>query len=260
MNSCAHHRCATQCAHHAGQRHRESAVGDGFALSAGRRTSRGIFPLTFRDRSRYATLLIGFALILLSFSIRRRRRRAYYGVLLLSLTSILFNIAKGLDYGNALISLVLVLAYGIVGFWVLDVRAFGMNFSLGDAIWQTLPDFLPVYRRLGFRRLKLGDDAIVDLPTFSLAGGENKTFRKTVNRMENQGVQILYQEPPIPDEILAQARAVSDEWLPMPGRRELGFTQGMFEPDYVRSTPIEQMNSIFNFGGLREYQAKFATR
>ena len=31
------------------------------------------------------------------------------------------------------------------------------------AFHQTLPDFLPIYKKLGFRKLKIGDDAIVDL-------------------------------------------------------------------------------------------------
>ena len=38
------------------------------------------------------------------------------------------------------------------------------------AFYQTLPDFLPVYRRLGLKKLKIGDDAMVDLPDFSLQG------------------------------------------------------------------------------------------
>jgi len=38
--------------------------------------------------------------------------------------------------------------------------------------------------------------------------------------------------------VLAELKAVSDEWLQLPGRRERGFTVGSFEPDYLRSTPV----------------------
>jgi len=368
------------------------------------------WPVTYVSRD--LTLLIGFALIVLSFNIHKRRRRAYYLVLALSAASVLFHLAEGSDYGAAAVSVLLgalllrsrreftvrsrplialgdwpaltrrlalvfgfVLLYGIVGFWLLDASQFGRDFTLGQAIGQTLrqlllfgdpqlapqtayaawflhsltvvtlaaigyalfaalrpavyqfqtlpherdhaaelldtygrssldyfklwpdkslffaesgrafvayrvagafavvlgdpvgpeaeienvlrefitycrnngwrvafhqtsPDFLPIYQQLRFRRFKLGEDAIVDLTQISLTGGANKTLRKTVNRMENQGVRIVYQEPPLPDDLLAQAQAVSDEWLQMPGRRERTFTQGQFEPEYVRSTPL----------------------
>src|SRR5262249_21273896 len=36
--------------------------------------------------------------------------------------------------------------------------------------YQTLPDLLPFYRQQGLRKLKIGDDAIVDLLQFSLEG------------------------------------------------------------------------------------------
>jgi len=37
----------------------------------------------------------------------------------------------------------------------------------GVAFHQTLPDLLPVYRKSGFKRLKIGDEAIVDLTNFT---------------------------------------------------------------------------------------------
>jgi len=38
------------------------------------------------------------------------------------------------------------------------------------AFYQTLPDFLPLYRRLRLKKLKIGDEAMVDLQEFSLEG------------------------------------------------------------------------------------------
>jgi phosphatidylglycerol lysyltransferase len=51
-------------------------------------------------------------------------------------------------------------------------------------------------------------------------------------------VHTRYYQPPIPEEVLAQLRQVSDEWLEIPGRRERQFTLGRFDPRYVRSTPV----------------------
>jgi len=106
------------------------------------------------------------------------------------------------------------------------------------AFHQTLPDFLPIYKKLGFRKLKIGDDAIVDLSNFSLDGKEAKKLRHATNQLEKQGVRFIRYDPPISPEIMSQLKHVSDSWLEIPGRRERTFTLGLFEHDYVRSTPV----------------------
>ena len=369
---------------------------------------REVFPLEFLHLSRTATLLIGFALIISSLNVFKRKKRAFQIVLFLSYASVVFHLVKGLDYEEALLSFVLLivllltrksftvkssipdlrsgllrlgiaafvgLGYGVAGFWLLDPRQFGINFTLVDsirrtllffslggdpqivphtfyarwfvdslylmattaflyagfslfrpviyqfrtlpherdlagrilakhgrssldyfklwpdksyifspsgncylaygvganfavaladpvgpleeiegvvrqfiaicqdndwglALYQTLPDFLAIYHRLGLKKMKIGDDAIVDLSTYKLEGKEMKKFRHRINQMERSGIQIVRYEPSISDEVLSQVRDVSDEWLQVPGRRERGFTLGKFEPEYVRSTPL----------------------
>lgn len=108
----------------------------------------------------------------------------------------------------------------------------------GLAFHQTLPDFLGCYERLGFKKLKIGDDAIVDLTDFSLEGRENKALRHEVNKLEKSGIRTVYNAPPLPWDIVQQAQAVSDDWLKIEGRRERRFTLGLFDPEYVRSTPL----------------------
>jgi phosphatidylglycerol lysyltransferase len=108
----------------------------------------------------------------------------------------------------------------------------------GLAFHQTLPDFLSMYRHLGFRKLKVGDDAIVDLRRFSLEGRDMKKLRSRVNLLQKDGVRAQLYDPPVPDDVLAQAKEVSDEWLRIPGRRERTFTLGQFDFHYLRSTPI----------------------
>jgi len=108
----------------------------------------------------------------------------------------------------------------------------------GLAFHQTLPDFLGCYGRLGFKKLKIGDDAIVDLTTFNLDGKVGKELRHTVNKLEKIGIHTMYHEPPLSWEIVKQARDVSDDWLQIEGRRERRFTLGLFDQEYVRSTPL----------------------
>jgi phosphatidylglycerol lysyltransferase len=369
---------------------------------------REIFPLVFIHLSRFFAMLTGFALVVLSLNIYKRKKRAFRITLLLSILSIIFYLIKGLDYEEASLSVILIillllsrkiftvgssipslqwgfiglgvafmaaLIYGATGFWLLDTREFGINFTIGESIkqtlaflslmgdpeiiprtrharwfldslnlmtvtaiayalfavfrpviyrfrtlpqerklaeeittrhgrsaldffkfwhdktfffsenqqcyiafrvgggyavtlgdpvgpeteieptiqkfikfctnndWrivfhQTLPDFLPVYKTLGFRKLKIGDDAIVDLPHFTLDGKEAKKLRHTINQLEKQGVRFTHYDPPVPPEIMSQLKQVSDGWLQIPGRRERTFTLGLFEHDYIRSTPV----------------------
>jgi phosphatidylglycerol lysyltransferase len=108
----------------------------------------------------------------------------------------------------------------------------------GVAFHQVTPDFLPVYGRLGLKKLKIGDEALVDLTAFSLDGKDKKGLRHTVNQLERAGVRTYLLTPPIARADLERAREVSDAWLTIPGRRERGFTLGLFEDEYIRSSPL----------------------
>lgn len=366
------------------------------------------FPIEFVHVSRFAAMLAGLALVILSLNIWRRKRRAYHLALAAALGSVFFHLTKGLDYEEALFAAALAsvlfasrraftvgsstpelrsawkrfalalgcaLGYGIAGFWLLDKREFGIDFSLADSIrktfafsvflgdpsltphtryaawfldslylisavaiayavaaifrpvvyrYRTLPherqlakqiverhgnsptDFfkywpdktfffssshrsflayraaagyalvlgdpvgpqeevrslireflaicdsndweaafyqvgfhsLPIYEGLGFRKLKVGEDAVVDLSTFSLQGKANSKLRSKVNQFTKLGIRFVCYEPPVSAQVLSQARAVSDSWLSLPGKRERSFALGQFDPDYVRQTPV----------------------
>jgi phosphatidylglycerol lysyltransferase len=369
---------------------------------------KDVFPVEFIHLSKFIILVSGFALIISAFNIYRRKRRAFIVVISLAAASVLFHLTKGLDYEEATVSLVLLLAlvatrkeftvkssllgsrpawlrfcialavtlaYGTAGFWFIEEHDFHINFHTGEAFvetlkylaflgdpnlvpythyarffirslyvlsgtfifyslflifrpavyryrarikdrlvaksivehygrsamdffkywpdksyffsdsgksfiaysvgrnfavaladpvgpeeemeavirdfcdfcrendWrvgfhQTLPDFLPLYEKLGFRKLKLGDDAVTDLTQFSLEGRERKSLRHTVNKLEESGLRTVLFEPPLSPEVLAQLEEVSDEWLRLSRHRERRFTQGRFERDYLRDSPV----------------------
>ena len=380
-----------------------------------------VFPLELLHFSRFLTLIIGFALIVSSINVYKRKKRAFQIVLILLSLSVIFQLTKGLDYEEALICLTLIaflllvrksftvkssfpnlgwgiirlmvaliaaFGYGVAGFWLLDQKEFGVNFTIGASIYntfsfltlagnpglvphthyarwfldsmnvisitaiaysifvlyrpalyrlmtqpgerriaeelaakygrdtqdffklwpdkslffspskncflaygvggsfavafadpvgpedeieqaiqsfmdfckendwrlafhQTLPDFLFIYSRLGFKKLKIGEDAIVDLGHFTLEGKAMKEFRHIINKMEKSGIHTQVFEPPIDDKTVQQLKEVSDEWLKIPGRRERRFTVGMFEPNYVKSTAIfataDQSGKLLSF-------------
>lgn len=84
-----------------------------------------------------------------------------------------------------------------------------------------------MYRRLRLKKLKIGDDAIVDLQEFSLKS--KREHRSKVHHLEEMGIHMFAYQPPVPDGFIAQLKVVSDQWLEIPGRRERGFTLGRTE-------------------------------
>lgn len=108
----------------------------------------------------------------------------------------------------------------------------------GAAFHQASAEMLAVYEKAGLRNLKFGDDAVVDLEEFSLEGKRAKQLRLTLKQCERAGIRAQLHEAPVPDEVIEQAKQVSDEWLQLPGRRERQFTLGQFDRDYVRGTRV----------------------
>ncbi|WP_414752742.1 phosphatidylglycerol lysyltransferase domain-containing protein [Anabaena sp. CCY 9910] len=132
------------------------------------------------------------------------------------------------------------------------------------AFYQTLPDDIDLYRSLGFKVLKIGEEAIVDLPTFTLQGKAGKNFRPSINRLTKLGYQVSFYQPPISSELLHRLKPVSDEWLRMVQGSEKRFSLGWFDEAYLREceiavvhTPDGQIDAFTNL--LPEYQLNEVT-
>ena len=133
-----------------------------------------VSPLEVTNGSRLATVLAGFALLLLSANLARRKQVAWLLTVTLLVFSAVGHLLKGLDYEEAGIALVLAvcifllrsqfhgqsdlpsiqqglkvllfsiiftLAYGVIGFYLLD-KHFSVNFEFIPAVVQTLVMFI----------------------------------------------------------------------------------------------------------------------
>ena len=106
------------------------------------------------------------------------------------------------------------------------------------AMYRTGAGFLPLYRRLQLRKVKIGDEAIVDLAEFSLKGGSKRDIRSKARHFQQLGIHVTEYLPPVPSHILAKLKNVEEEWLTIPGRRERTFAVGHFDLGYLRSTSV----------------------
>jgi phosphatidylglycerol lysyltransferase len=112
------------------------------------------------------------------------------------------------------------------------------------AFYQTIPDNLDLYQSLGFRALKIGEEAVVDLKTFTLKGKAAQNFRTTLNKLKKLGHRVEFYQPPIMAEILHELRAVSDEWLHQVQGSEKRFSLGWFDDVYLRECEIVVVRTV----------------
>ena len=108
----------------------------------------------------------------------------------------------------------------------------------GVAFHQVSTTHLAEYAAAGLSSVKIGEEAIVEVGAFSLQGRPMKALRSSINRLEREGYRTTYLTSPLSDDVVAQLREISDEWLSLSGRRERGFTLGGFRDDYVRAYPV----------------------
>jgi phosphatidylglycerol lysyltransferase len=97
----------------------------------------------------------------------------------------------------------------------------------GHAFYAAAPHVLGQYEQLGYRVLKVGEEATIPLPGLEFKGREWQDIRTAINRAAREGVAFrLYDGGSVPAEIRAQLFAISDEWLAAKDLPSMGFTLG----------------------------------
>jgi lysylphosphatidylglycerol synthetase-like protein (DUF2156 family) len=84
-------------------------------------------------------------------------------------------------------------------------------------------DLLPIWQRYGLHGLAIGDEAVVDVPAFSLASRRMRNVRQAVQRTHNAGVTVTL--GPLDGDLAVALRPVLDDWLA--GHEERGFAMNL---------------------------------
>lgn len=106
------------------------------------------------------------------------------------------------------------------------------------SFYQVRPQTLPIYLDAGLQVFKLGEEAFVRLPDFSLKGKNRANLRQGVNRAEREGLSFEMIPPASVPALLPGIRAISDAWLGGHDTAEKGFSLGAFDPAYVVRQPV----------------------
>jgi len=104
--------------------------------------------------------------------------------------------------------------------------------------YQAGKENLPLYLDLGLSLIKIGEEARVPLPEFSLAGQARKGLRYTRNMVEKEGAVFEIAPTQAVPALLPELKRVSDAWLLAKHAREKKFSLGFFSEDYLLQTPM----------------------
>ena len=94
------------------------------------------------------------------------------------------------------------------------------------------------YEKLGKKVLPIGEDAVVNLESWTLEGSDKRDLRNAVNKITKQGYSFKVHSPLHSDAFLQQLSAVSDDWLKDMERTEIIFSQGLFDESELKNQTI----------------------
>lgn len=120
---------------------------------------------------------------------------------------------------------------------IIEFRDYCAKNDWQPAFWSVQPDYLQYYQAAGFNWLTIGREGILDLASFSLSGSR-KSLRSAINKLTRSGYYTQIHQPPLSDEVMAELKTISDEWLTLMHGREKRFSLGWFEDTYIRNAPV----------------------
>lgn len=102
--------------------------------------------------------------------------------------------------------------------------------------YETNEDTVMILHELGYDFIKMGEEALVDLETFTTSGKKMKGTRAVINKIDKEGYTFEVLQPPFSDDQMKTFKQISDSWLK--GRKEKGFSLGFFSEDYLQRGPM----------------------
>ncbi|MEA9355136.1 bifunctional lysylphosphatidylglycerol flippase/synthetase MprF [Bacteriovorax sp. PP10] len=105
----------------------------------------------------------------------------------------------------------------------------------------------------GLQIFKLGEEAHIDLTTFSLEGSSRKSLRNNEKRGEKEGLSFRIVPKSEVPAIMNRLKEISDIWMKDKNAKEKGFSLGFFREDYIKHFPcaiIEKDGKIMAFANL----------
>ncbi len=121
------------------------------------------------------------------------------------------------------------------------------------AFYQIQGRHLELYSNLGLSFMKLGEEARVSLPSFSLEGSVRKSLRRAHDQLSRQSYGFRLLPAPQGPEVIDRLTSISEAWLRAKNTREKRFSSGSFQADHIGRCPVvvvENDNQVVAFANL----------
>jgi phosphatidylglycerol lysyltransferase len=128
-----------------------------------------------------------------------------------------------------------------------------------SVFYQVSAEQLPIYVDAGLALSKLGEEARVSLPGFSLDGSARAELRQGHRRAGRDGLGFRIVPAGDLDAVMPALRQISDEWLQTRSAAEKGFSLGRFSEAYLRHFPmavVEWRGAIVAFANVWESDSR----
>ncbi|HKB44758.1 MAG TPA: phosphatidylglycerol lysyltransferase domain-containing protein [Chitinophagaceae bacterium] len=101
--------------------------------------------------------------------------------------------------------------------------------GLKTAYYRVDETSISYFNYLKKRKLLIGQEALLELDKFTLEGREKKSLRNALNSLQKKGFNTSVCFAPLKKELVAELKYVSDEWLKHYEKKEIVFSQGIFD-------------------------------
>jgi len=110
--------------------------------------------------------------------------------------------------------------------------------SLKTAFYRVDETGMSYFSYLKKRKLLIGQEAVLELDKFTLEGREKKSLRNGLNSLKKKGYTTSVCSAPQPKQLTAELKQVSDEWLRHYGKKEIVFSQGIFDEKEIAQQDV----------------------
>lgn len=110
--------------------------------------------------------------------------------------------------------------------------------GLKTAFYRVDETGMSYFNYLKKRKLLIGQEAVLELEKFTLEGREKKSLRNALNSLQRKGYDTTVCHAPLAGELTKELKKVSDEWLQHYEKKEIVFSQGVFDEKEIEQQDV----------------------
>ena len=121
------------------------------------------------------------------------------------------------------------------------LKAFEKDISqkgLKAVYYRVDEDSLYYFDAIRKKKIFIGQEAVMDISSFTLEGKDKKSMRNGLNSLNKKGYVVKRRHAPLSGALLQSLQQVSDEWLKDYEMEEAVFSQGMFDKQELKNHEV----------------------